>query len=109
MQQPFSRETKNLVLLVYLLQLLSILFGITAIIGILINHAKYQKLKDSVAESHFRWQILTFWISLAVFILGILLPAKIGAYLMLAAGIWMYYRAIRGFLYLRANRTAPAF
>lgn len=51
--------------LVYCLWLLGILFGITAIIGIVINHTKLSDVRGTHAYSHFIWQMISFWIVLA--------------------------------------------
>ena len=58
------RETRayRLGLLVYLLQGLHFLFAITAVIGMLVNHTNGQHVRDTYVESHFRWQIITFWV-----------------------------------------------
>ena len=100
-------RTDDLALLVYLLQLLTLLFGITTIIGVLVNHTKLGTVRGSSAESHFRWQILTFWIALAVFTTGLVLDGTAGSYLLISAIIWLYYRAVKGLLYLRKKQQAP--
>ncbi|MCB1755367.1 MAG: hypothetical protein KDJ38_07585 [Gammaproteobacteria bacterium] len=104
-----QQQQHNLALLVYLLQLLSILFGITAIIGILINHVKFGELKDSLAGTHFRWQIVTFWLGLAVAAAGWLTGGLLGRYLFITAVVWLYYRAIRGLYCLFKRRPAPLY
>ena len=102
-----ARQTDKLALLVYLLQLLTVLFGITTVIAILVNHIRLDSVRGSPAESHFRWQILTFWVALAVFITGLLLGGTAGTYLAISAVIWLYYRALKGLWYLRRLQQAP--
>ncbi|HBR97475.1 MAG TPA: hypothetical protein DD979_08855 [Gammaproteobacteria bacterium] len=108
---PQSPESKanNLALLVYLLQLLSVLFGVTLVMAIIINHSRARAVEGCLAASHFRWQIITFWVGAAVFGVGLLLGLSLGIYPMLSAVVWLYYRAIKGWLYLRKNRPAPAY
>lgn len=61
-QQKQDTRAYRLGLLVYLLQALHFLFGITAIIGMLVNHTNGQHVKHTFVASHFRWQIISFWI-----------------------------------------------
>lgn len=104
-----SVQARNLAKLVYLLQLLTLLFGITTVIGILINHTRRDSVSGTLAQSHFLWQILTFWISLGVVVMGFLVGGTIGQYLYISAVVWLYYRAIKGFLFLRIEKEAPTY
>jgi uncharacterized membrane protein len=61
-------------------------------------------------ESHFRWQIRTFWFAMAWAILGgvlfvtfILIPVSFAIWFALA--IWVIYRVVRGWLNLREGRA----
>jgi len=57
-----NARAAQLGLLVYLLQLLHILFGVTAVIGMLVNHTLQHRVVGTYIESHFNWQKLTFWL-----------------------------------------------
>ena len=59
-----------------LLQALHILFGITAIIGMLIAHTHLASTKGTIYYSHLKWQLVTFWCAFAGYAI--------------AAGLWMY-------------------
>ena len=61
-QQKQNTKAYRLGLLVYLLQALHFLFGITAIIGMLVNHTNGRYVQNTFSASHFRWQIMTFWV-----------------------------------------------
>jgi len=50
--------------LVYCLWMLGVLFGVTAVIGVIINHTKLKSVKGTHAHSHFIWQITSFWLVL---------------------------------------------
>ena len=101
---------KNSAEFVYLMYALSFLFIIPAFIGIFVAYEKESSLKDTYLESHFRWQINTFWL---YFFCGILLivillfpvalsgesiVSKLGLCILLAigSGIWLIYRIVRG-------------
>ncbi len=110
MAEGLSVRTKNLVKLGYLLQLLGVLFFITAVIGALINHTRSATLQGTEAESHFRWQIQTFWATVFAGVIAIsLINYSVGQYLILTTALWFYYRVFKGFWALHKNRPAPKF
>jgi uncharacterized membrane protein len=97
---------KNIAMVVYLLQALSFLWGITAIVGIIINYVKRDDARGTVYESHFDWQIRTFWWGLLWAVLGVLLviAAGLGFLVMFVAWIWAIYRVVKGWLKLTENK-----
>jgi uncharacterized membrane protein len=63
-------------------------------------------------DSHFSWQIRTFWFALLwLAIGGILFATVVGIPFALAlwfgTGIWVLYRIIRGWLALSSQRPLP--
>lgn len=102
---------KDVTTLVYLLQAIAFV-GFTPIIGVIINYFKKSEVKGSILESHFRWQIRTFWWGLLWFVLaGVLNWTVVGAVLglpMLAiAFVWWVYRFVKGWLNL--NKDQPMY
>ena len=92
---------KNATTMVYALQALSFLWGITAIVGVIINYVKREDARGTVYESHFDWQIRTFWWGLAWFVIGVVLALLVvGVLVLLVAWIWMIYRVVKGWLKL---------
>ncbi len=95
----------------------SFVFGIPSILAVILNYARRSEVGGTWLESHFRWQIRTFWFAL----LWMLLAALISAPLLLAlglgivtffmfvlvVGIWVTYRVVRGWLALRDGRSLP--
>ncbi len=70
-----TRETTSsstLATVVYALQAASFFLGITALVGLIINYIKLGDVRGSWLESHFRWQIRTFWFSLLWTIIRVL-------------------------------------
>jgi uncharacterized membrane protein len=95
----------------------SFIFGLPSIVAVVMN---YMRRKDAVGtwiDSHFRWQIRTFWgaawSTLLVFLLSAPLMLVLVGFLTLPIGIviislWLIYRVIRGWLALRDGRPMPA-
>jgi len=81
-------------------------FGVPSIIAVVINYLKREEARGTFLESHFRWQIRTFWFALLWCVIGTVLFATLmGIPLALAvflgAGVWAIYRVARGWLALR--------
>jgi uncharacterized membrane protein len=95
------QRLKTVTTVVYALQALSFLWGITAIVGVVINYVKREDALGTVYESHFDWQIRTFWWGLAWFFVGIALAILlVGVVVLFVAWIWMIYRVVKGWLKL---------
>jgi len=84
-------------------------FGVPSIIAVVINYVKRGEARGTYLESHFRWQIRTFWFALLWSIIGGMLfitlvgiPLAIGVFF--AAGVWAIYRVARGWLALRDQK-----
>ena len=84
-------------------------FGVPSIIAVVINYLKRGEARGTFLESHFRWQIRTFWFALLWCLIGaFLFVTFIGIPLALAvffaAGVWVIYRIARGWLALRERK-----
>jgi uncharacterized membrane protein len=84
-------------------------FGVPSIIAVVINYLKREEARGTFLESHFRWQIRTFWFALLWFVIGaMLLATVIGIPLALVIffsdGLWVIYRIARGWLALRNKK-----
>jgi uncharacterized membrane protein len=100
---------RTLTQVVYILYALSYFTGITAIVGIIINYVKLEEVAGTWLESHFRWQIRTFWFGLLWFVLaGILFITIIGIPFAMAFWFanfcWIIYRVVKGWLNLNDNK-----
>jgi uncharacterized membrane protein len=97
---------KTLTMVVYALQVASIFVGITAIVGVVINYVKRDDAVGTVYQSHFDWQIRTFWWGLVWSIVGFVLLFALGLGLVVwfVAGVWAIYRVVKGFLKLNDNQ-----
>lgn len=104
---------------VYLLQALSFFMPfILPVIAVIINYVKKADAQGTWLESHFVWQIRTFWYGLLWVVAGslfclatafILGPYVIGIVFLAGAGItvWFLYRIIKG--WLRLNDGKPMY
>ena len=99
------RSLKNLTQLVYILYALSYFTGITAIVGIIINYVKKDDAAGTWLESHFRWQIRTFWFGLLWAVIGAAtMVLVIGMAILFANFCWIIYRIVKGWLNLNDNK-----
>lgn len=102
-------KNRDIVVLVYALQAVSFLLGITFIAGVIVNYVKLDDVRGTWLESHFRWQIRSFWFSLLWTLLGILTAMVFVGYLILFANmVWLIYRIIKGWIRLSENKPMYA-
>ncbi len=95
----------NLTTLIYALQALSFLVGITLIAAVFINYVKADEVRGTWLESHFRWQKKTFWYSILWGVIGIITTFFIiGFFILFADAVWMIYRIVKGWLNLSDKR-----
>ena len=89
-------------------------FGIPSIVAVIMNYARRSAVRGTFLDSHFRWQIRTFWYGmlLALIVWAISLPLMIVliglATLPLGlalVGLWLIYRVVRGWMALRDRRA----
>jgi uncharacterized membrane protein len=90
----------------------SFLFGLPSIVAVILNYAKRSDVRGTVLESHFRWQIRTFWFALLWIVLGTLLSLPLMLVLVgfvtiwiaaVVIGLWVLYRVTRGWLRLSSR------
>ena len=79
--------------------------SVPSIIAVIINYLKRGSARGSWAESHYRWQIRTFWFALLWLLIAVLLivtvvGAPFGLALLAAVTLWLIYRVARGWLRL---------
>ncbi|WP_419609388.1 DUF4870 family protein, partial [Thiolapillus sp.] len=68
---------------------------------IIINYVKRADVKGTIAESHFRWQIRTFWFSLLWVVVGAATAVvAVGYFILIGVGIWNIYRIVVGWFKL---------
>jgi uncharacterized membrane protein len=128
--QPVDQSLVTYTHIIYALHALSVLIGLTtavtvlfnfvfsipSIIAVIMNYARQSAVRGTYLESHFRWQIRTFWYALAwMIVVGaisfVLLIVIVGIFTWFAGfalvGIWLIYRVVRGWMALRDGRPMP--
>ena len=85
------------------------LTGWPSIIAVIINYVKRSDVRGTWLDSHFIWQLRTFWFALLWLVLGWLvfltvLGIPFAVVIWLATGLWVLYRLIRGWLALMDRR-----
>ena len=93
-------------------------FGWPSIVAVVINYVKRSEARGTWLESHFGWQIRTFWYALGWSLLVLLVSAPLvflfflgfatWAVGMFLLGIWAIYRVVRGWLALNDRRPIGA-
>ena len=88
------------------------LTGWPSIIAVILNYVKRSEVRGTWLDSHFSWQIRTFWYALLwLAIGGVLFLTVVGipfaVVLWFATGIWVLYRIIRGWLALSSQKELP--
>jgi uncharacterized membrane protein len=89
------------------------LTGWPSILAVILNYARRSDVRGTFLESHFRWQIRTFWFALLwVVMAAMLFVTVIGIpfawLIVVATGVWVLYRIGRGWLALNDGRGIGA-
>lgn len=90
------------------------LFGWPSLIAVIVNYVKRGEARGTWLESHFTWQIRTFWFALLwacviALVSAVLLVLLVGIATWIAGltvlGVWAVYRIARGWLRLQARQV----
>ena len=91
-------------------------FGWPSIIAVIINYVKRNEVRGTYLDSHFSWQIRTFWwallLSVIIAVLGLTLAIVLIGFAIwiigfFVLGLWAIYRIARGWLALMDRRPMP--
>jgi uncharacterized membrane protein len=87
------------------------LTGWPSIIAVILNYVKRSEVQGTWLETHFSWQIRTFWFGLlwvTLCLLFVVLTLGIGLLIawlpLFVVGLWFIYRIVRGWLALVDRR-----
>ena len=101
---------KKTTLLVYALQAFGIVLGVTFIAGVIINYLKKDLAKGTIYESHFRWQLRSFWFGTPWIVIGVFTSLfLVGYFILIANSIWMKYRIVKGWMALNDGKEMYAY
>jgi uncharacterized membrane protein len=91
-------------------------FGWPSIIAVIINYVKRSEARGTYLDTHFSWQIRTFWWALLMAAIIAVLGATLAIVLIGLAiwvvgffvlGVWAIYRIARGWMALKEGRPMP--
>jgi uncharacterized membrane protein len=104
-----DEQNKSITQVIYGLYAASLVVGITCIVAIILNYVKRDDVVGTLYESHFRWQMRTFWFGLLWSVIGVVTAFFIvGIVVLIAAGIWFIYRIVIGWLRLSEGKPMYA-
>ena len=88
------------------------LSGWPSIFAVILNYLKRSDVRGTYLDSHFSWQIRTFWFALGWLLLAAPLTLTVigipfAWVLVVVVGLWVLYRIIRGWLALSAGTALP--
>ncbi|GAB2185716.1 DUF4870 family protein [Roseibium sp. LAB1] len=93
--------------LIYILYLANIIVPFTAIVGVIFAYLNRGN-GSAWVDSHYTYQIRTFWIGLLLGIVsGLLTLVLIGFLMLIAVLIWMIVRCIKGLQLAGRNEPVP--
>lgn len=105
------KSAKTLTAIIYAMYAASFLVGVIWFIAIIMNYVKRDDVTGTYLESHFRWQIRTFWFSMLWAAAGFLLSyvnvgylVGLGFIVLPIDALWVLYRIIKGCLYLNDGK-----
>ena len=123
---PVDESLLSYTHVMYALHSLAVLIGVTtfhtiigsfigslpSIVAVVMNYARRSATHGTFIESHFRWQLRTFWFAVLwafaavlAFVTIIGIPAAIIGLIVLT--VWIIYRLLRGWLALRDKKPMP--
>ena len=102
-----NASTERTAKIIYILYLFGIVFDITGIIGVIMAYINKTDAPEWL-QSHYRFQIRTFWIGVLYMMIGVILTlALIGYLIILFWVIWLIVRCIKGMKTLDNKQAHP--
>lgn len=103
---PQAPVSTTIPMIIYVLYLANLVIPFTALVGIIM--AYINKGDGNFLDSHYQFQIRTFWIGLLYALVGALLTLiVIGWLVLLFYLIWLIIRCVKGFKYLNKQEPMP--
>jgi len=97
----------TLPMIIYALYLANLMIPFTALVGVIMAYVNKSD-EHNFLQSHYQFQIRTFWIGLLYLIIGgILTLILIGWIVLLFYVVWLIIRCVKGFKYLNEQKPIP--
>ena len=92
--------------------LTAFLTGWPSIIAVILNYAKRAEVRGTWLDSHFGWQIRTFWFALVWLLAGgvaflTFVGIPVALVVWVGTGLWVLYRIVRGWMTLSSEKPMP--
>jgi uncharacterized membrane protein len=101
---PVNTSTPKII---YILYLAGLLIPFVGIIGVVMAYINKNDAPEWI-QSHYQFQIRTFWISILYSFVGLLLTVILVGWLVLVfTAVWYVIRAVKGMKYLDAGQAHP--
>ena len=86
---------------------MAIVFALTMIIAVIMNYLKMNSVKGTWLETHFKWQIRTFWFFITGFIAGMIIfdYSDAGLLIIIVNYIYAIYRIAKGWISLNDKKS----
>jgi len=90
----------------------SFIGSLPSIVAVVMNYVRRSATHGSFLESHFRWQLRTFWFAVlwacvSALVMLTIIGIPVGLLGLFALAIWIVYRLVRGWLALRDKKPLP--
>ncbi len=87
-------------------------FGLPSIVAVILNYMYRDEARGTFLESHFRWQIRSFWFALLWIVVAVaigitIIGLPVAWAIAVGTGLWLIYRIARGWLLLKEHKPAP--
>ncbi|WP_349359757.1 hypothetical protein [Stappia sp.] len=93
--------------LIYVLYLVGLAFGLTALIGVVLAYMN-RGAASGVLASHYTYLVRTFWLALGYgLVAAVLMVVGIGFLLMIAVAVWLILRCLRGLQWIGRGEPVP--
>lgn len=95
----------------------SFIFGLPSIVAVVMNYMRRSRVRGTFLESHFRWQIRTFWYALGWVVLATIISVPLMLVVVgfltqwlaiVVIGLWVLYRVVRGWMRLASRQPMYA-
>ncbi len=105
---PYPKNSNStLPMIIYALYLANLAVPFTALIGVIMAYINKSD-ETTFLQSHYQFQIRTFWIGLIYLIIGgILTIILIGWIILVFYAVWLIIRCVKGFKYLNDQQPIP--
>ena len=106
--QPSAPQASDLpAKIVYGLYLASLVLGITALVGVVVAYV-YQGEAPAALQTHYRFQVRTFWIGILYSVGSLVLtPVFVGFLGFVFVAVWLVVRCVKGFQQLSRYQPVP--